>query len=98
MIIIGYPWLIPAASTCEPSVPIALGDVPYLRNLQATLNDAIREAAADTDTTFLDMSVASRGTTPASPSECGGWNHCCSRISSCRCTRTHLVRPPSRLM
>ncbi|MBY4214100.1 SGNH/GDSL hydrolase family protein [Rhodococcus fascians] len=61
VIIIGYPWIIPAASTCEPSVPVALGDVPYLRNLQATLNDAIREAAADTDTTFVDMSVASEG-------------------------------------
>ncbi|KQU32967.1 MULTISPECIES: SGNH/GDSL hydrolase family protein [unclassified Rhodococcus (in: high G+C Gram-positive bacteria)] len=61
MIIIGYPWLMPAASTCEPSVPVTRGDVPYLRNLQATLNDAIREAAADTDTTFLDMSVASEG-------------------------------------
>ena len=61
MIIIGYPWLIPAASTCEPSVPVALGDIPYLRNLQTTLNDAIGQAAADTDTTFVDMSVVSEG-------------------------------------
>lgn len=61
VIIVGYPWLIPAASTCEPLVPVALGDVPYLRNLQATLNEAVRQAAADTDTTFVDMSVVSEG-------------------------------------
>ncbi|KQU56790.1 lipase [Rhodococcus sp. Leaf278] len=61
VIIVGYPWLIPASSTCAPQVPVALGDVPYLRNLQATLNDAIRQAAVDTDTTFVDMSVASEG-------------------------------------
>ncbi|MBY4128373.1 SGNH/GDSL hydrolase family protein [Rhodococcus fascians] len=61
VIIVGYPWLIPAASTCAPQVPVALGDVPYLRNLQATLNDAIRQAATDTDTTFVDMSVVSEG-------------------------------------
>ncbi len=61
VIIVGYPWLIPASSTCAPQVPVALGDVPYLRNLQATLNDAIRQAAVDTDTTFVDMSVVSEG-------------------------------------
>ncbi|WP_259467982.1 SGNH/GDSL hydrolase family protein [Rhodococcus sp. SBT000017] len=61
VIIVGYPWLIPAESTCEPLVPVALGDVPYLRNLQATLNEAVRQAAADTDTTFVDMSVVSEG-------------------------------------
>ena len=61
VLIIGYPWLIPAASTCEPAVPVALGDVPYLRTLQRTLNDAVRRAAADTDTTFVDMSAVSEG-------------------------------------
>ncbi|MGV8873246.1 MAG: SGNH/GDSL hydrolase family protein [Rhodococcus sp. (in: high G+C Gram-positive bacteria)] len=61
VIIVGYPWLIPAAGTCEPQVPVALGDVPYLRNLQTTLNEAVRQAAADTDTTFVDMSVVSEG-------------------------------------
>ncbi|MDI9896952.1 SGNH/GDSL hydrolase family protein [Rhodococcus sp. IEGM 1381] len=61
VIVIGYPWLIPATSTCAPQVPVALGDVPYLRNLQTTLNEAIRQAAADTDTAFVDMSVVSEG-------------------------------------
>ncbi len=61
VIIVGYPWLIPAERTCEPMVPVALGDVPYLRNLQGTLNEAIRQAAADTGTTFVDMSVVSEG-------------------------------------
>lgn len=61
VIAVGYPWLLPAASTCAPQMPVALGDVGYLRNLQATLNDAVRQAAADTDTTFVDMSAVSEG-------------------------------------
>ncbi|CCQ17453.1 putative esterase [Rhodococcus sp. AW25M09] len=61
VVIIGYPWLIPAATTCEPQVPVALGDVPYLRNLQNTLNEAVRQAATETDTTFVDMSAVSEG-------------------------------------
>ena len=40
---------------------MAEGDVPYLRNLQATLNDAVRRAAAATGATYVDMSRVSDG-------------------------------------
>jgi lysophospholipase L1-like esterase len=59
--ILGYPWILPATVGCFDRMPVARGDVPYLRSLQATLNDAIRRAAAATGTTYVDLSQASEG-------------------------------------
>ena len=41
--------------------PIAKGDVPYLRSEQATLNDAIKRAAAVTGATYVDLNTVSNG-------------------------------------
>ncbi|WP_078594016.1 SGNH/GDSL hydrolase family protein [Streptomyces sp. NRRL S-920] len=59
--ILGYPWITPAKSVpgCFAKMPIAEGDVPYLRDLQGHLNDVVRRAAAKTGTTFVDMDAAS---------------------------------------
>src|SRR4051812_4490554 len=46
--ILGYPWILPPTNGCFLKMPVARGDVPYLRGLQATLNDAVRRAAAKT--------------------------------------------------
>ena len=46
--ILGYPWILPTRGGCFDRMPVAEGDVPYLRHLQATLNDAVRRAAAAT--------------------------------------------------
>ncbi|MEV6103171.1 SGNH/GDSL hydrolase family protein [Streptomyces sp. NPDC051940] len=61
--ILGYPWIVPAAFdwTCYAKMPIARGDIPYLRDLQATLNAAVKQAAAATGATFVDMAAASEG-------------------------------------
>jgi lysophospholipase L1-like esterase len=59
--ILGYPWIVPASGSCFLKLPIATGDVPYLRSLQASLNDAVRRAAAETGATYVDLSVASEG-------------------------------------
>ena len=59
--ILGYPWIVPATGGCFDKMPVARGDVPYLRSLQATLNDAIARAAAATGATYVDMSTASNG-------------------------------------
>lgn len=59
--ILGYPWVLPPTKGCYPVVPLASGDVPYLRDLQATLNGVIAQAAADNGATFVDFSVASEG-------------------------------------
>ncbi|MGU3434890.1 SGNH/GDSL hydrolase family protein [Actinomycetes bacterium M1A6_2h] len=61
VVLVGYPSLLPAAGGCSPLVPVAPGDVPFLHRLQSTLNDAMRRAAADTSTTFVDMSTVSEG-------------------------------------
>jgi lysophospholipase L1-like esterase len=59
--ILGYPWIMPATGSCFDRMPVAKGDVPYLRDLQTVLNDAVSRAAAATGATYVDMSVASTG-------------------------------------
>ena len=59
--ILGYPSIVPATGGCFPQMPVASGDIPYLRSLQATLNDAVRRAAAASGATYVDLSAASEG-------------------------------------
>jgi len=59
--ILGYPWILPATGGCFDRMPVAEGDVPYLRHEQATLNDAVRRAAEATGATYVDMSQVSEG-------------------------------------
>ena len=59
--ILGYPWILPATGGCFDKMPIAEGDVPYLRGIQATLNDAVRRAAAATGAIYVDMNTVSEG-------------------------------------
>lgn len=61
--ILGYPWIVPAEAdpACFAKMPIATGDVPYLRDLQAHLNRAVQRAASETDATYVDMAAASEG-------------------------------------
>ncbi|PVZ03967.1 GDSL-type esterase/lipase family protein [Actinomycetospora cinnamomea] len=42
-------------------MPVATRDVPYLNDIQATLNDAVRRAAEATDVTYIDVATASHG-------------------------------------
>lgn len=59
--ILGYPWIVPAGGGCFDKLPLAAGDIPYLRSLQATLNDAIARAARQTGVTYVDLSQVSEG-------------------------------------
>ena len=65
--ILSYPWILPATGSCFDRMPVAEGDVPYLRHLQATLNDAVRRAAAATGTTFVNLNRVSNGHDACSP-------------------------------
>lgn len=56
-----YLWLLPPTRGCFPVMPIARGDVPYLRGLQAELSSAIQRAAQDTGIEFLDFTGISEG-------------------------------------
>jgi hypothetical protein len=42
-------------------MPIASGDVPYLRDLQTHLNAAVQRAADESGATFVGMAAASDG-------------------------------------
>lgn len=59
--ILGYPWILPPTEGCFDKMPVAKGDVPYLRGVQATLNDAVRRAAAATGATYVGFSRVSEG-------------------------------------
>jgi lysophospholipase L1-like esterase len=59
--ILGYPWIMPATGGCFDKMPVAQGDVPYVRGIQATLNDAVQRAAAATGATYVDFSTVSNG-------------------------------------
>jgi GDSL-like Lipase/Acylhydrolase family len=59
--ILGYPWIMPATGGCFTKMPVAQGDVPYVRGIQATLNDAVRRAAAATGATYVSFNTVSDG-------------------------------------
>jgi lysophospholipase L1-like esterase len=68
--IVGYPWIVPAqaVSGCYAKMPIASGDIPYLRDLETHLNAAVQRAAADNGVTYVDMSAVSNGHDACEPS------------------------------
>ncbi|MEV3860976.1 SGNH/GDSL hydrolase family protein [Streptomyces sp. NPDC050095] len=61
--ILGYPWIMPAKAQagCFVKMPIASGDVPYVRDIQTHLNEAVRRAAAETGAAYVDVAAASEG-------------------------------------
>lgn len=59
--ILGYPWILPPEQGCFTKMPVATGDVPYLRRLQTVLNDAVRRAAAATGATYVNLNRVSEG-------------------------------------
>ncbi|MFI2104873.1 SGNH/GDSL hydrolase family protein [Isoptericola sp. NPDC019693] len=65
--ILGYPWILPAEKGCFAKLPVAAGDVPYLRDLQTTLNDVIERAADETGATFVDLAERSEGRDACAP-------------------------------
>jgi hypothetical protein len=59
--ILGYPWILPPTNGCFDKMPVAKGDVPYLRRVQATLNNAVRRAADATASRYISFSRVSEG-------------------------------------
>ena len=75
--ILSYPWIMPKTVGCFDKMPIATGDVPYLRGIQATLNDAVRRAAGGHRPRRTSTSTGSpTTTTPASRSAPAGSSRC----------------------
>ena len=67
ILIIGYPWIMAATGGCYPDMPIAEGDVPFMRELQTRLNSAVSRAAAKAGVTYVDMSKVSDGHDACAP-------------------------------
>ncbi|OSZ55524.1 lipase [Streptomyces pharetrae CZA14] len=61
--VLGYPWITPATAepSCFAKLPIASGDVPYLRGIQTHLNAVVQRAAEETGSTYVDFSRVSDG-------------------------------------
>ncbi len=60
--LVGYPVILPnSGSGCWPVVPIAFGDVPYLRGVEKALNSMLAAVAAANNATFVGTYTASIG-------------------------------------
>ncbi|MEV8393509.1 MULTISPECIES: SGNH/GDSL hydrolase family protein [unclassified Streptomyces] len=62
-VVVGYPWLLQAKTdrSCFVKMPIAEGDVPYLRSMQGHMNEILERAANETGAAYADMADASEG-------------------------------------
>lgn len=69
VVILGYPQILPPVGelSCYPSMPIAMGDVPWLNHEEAVLNAAVSKAAQQTGARFVDMSAISAGHDACTP-------------------------------
>lgn len=65
--ILGYPWILPREEGCFEKMPVAEGDVPYLRGLQRLLNRVVRRAADETGTTYVNFNRVSNGHDACAP-------------------------------
>ncbi|GAA4983877.1 SGNH/GDSL hydrolase family protein [Yinghuangia aomiensis] len=62
VLVLGYPAILPDAGWgCWPSVPIAFGDTPYLRDKQKALNSMIAQNAKAQGATYVDVYKPSIG-------------------------------------
>jgi hypothetical protein len=60
--LVGYPVILPnSGDGCWPEVPIAFGDVPYLRGVEQELNTMLAAEAAANHATFVNTYTASIG-------------------------------------
>jgi lysophospholipase L1-like esterase len=62
VLLVGYPAILPnSGDGCWPVVPIAYGDVPYLRGVEQGLNAMLATVAAANNATFVNTYTASIG-------------------------------------
>jgi lysophospholipase L1-like esterase len=61
VVLVGYPRLVDPGTSCPAILPFTGEQIASAYDVQRQLNDAMREAAADTDTTFVDLLRVSEG-------------------------------------
>jgi lysophospholipase L1-like esterase len=60
ILLLGYPQIVPESGSCD-DLPLAEGDYAFARQVNEDLNDAVEEAAGDTDAEFVDVWEPSEG-------------------------------------
>jgi hypothetical protein len=60
ILLVGYPAIVPEHGAC-PELPVAPGDVPFVRRLTAGLNEALAGAAEQTNVTYVDVYARTEG-------------------------------------
>lgn len=66
VLLVGYPRIVAAGSTCA-ELPLAAGDYSYAERVNRALSDAVRKAARATGSTYVDVWAASKGHDICSP-------------------------------
>ncbi len=61
VLFVGYPRLLPDEGSCPRRVPVARGDVDYVREMHGLLVQAQRDAALDAGAEFVDLYTPSEG-------------------------------------
>jgi lysophospholipase L1-like esterase len=62
VVVVGYPVILPDSGFgCWPTVPIAFGDVPYLRGVEKALNATLAATAAANGASYVDTYTPSIG-------------------------------------
>ena len=61
VVIVGYPTILPDGDGCWPSVPVGAGDVHYLRDSLARLNDSLAKQAERNGAGFADTAAPTKG-------------------------------------
>jgi lysophospholipase L1-like esterase len=61
ILVVGYPSILPDSGSCPAQVPIADGDLPYLRKIVPALNDMLARQAAEQGAEFVDTFTPTRG-------------------------------------
>ena len=59
--ILGYPWILPRSGGCFDRMPVAEGDVPYLRSLQTTAERRRPSGRRRDRRHYVDMNGVSEG-------------------------------------
>ncbi|MFF7469015.1 GDSL-type esterase/lipase family protein [Streptomyces sp. NPDC008092] len=66
--VVGYPSILPSdASACDRAIPLAPGDVTFLRDQEGRLNTMLRERAEAAGATYVDTHTPSAGRDACSP-------------------------------
>lgn len=61
MIVVGYPAILPRTGSCPDRLPLAAGDVDYVRSIGLGLVKAVKQGARAADAEYADVYRATRG-------------------------------------